>query len=40
MELDKGHTHMDYGVKIEAELAEENMTCSTVFTFLSILTEM
>ena len=23
-ELDKGHTHMDYGVKIEAELAEDN----------------
>ena len=23
-ELNKGHTHMDYGVKIEAELAEDN----------------
>ena len=39
-ELDKGHTHWDYSVKIEAELAEDNMTCSTVFSFFSILTEM
>ena len=24
VELDKGDTHLDYGVKIEAELAEDN----------------
>ena len=35
-ELDKGHTHMDYYVKIEAELAEDNMSRPRIIKIIKL----